>query len=344
MKTSGKKPGNPPTIIDVANEAGVSMKTVSRVINNEVRVKEKTRERVQSAIKRLGYQRNVFARGLRADRSLVLGLLYETSQGDYPADVLQGALSECRKKGYHLVVETLHGPNKRQQAARFLSQTRLDGVLMTPPVCDNASVLKAFKEFDTPYVRISPQKPRKNECYIGIDDFAAAKEVIDHLIGLGHRRIGFIKGLDGHRAAGERFSGYCSALEDIGIQRDDSLIVSGNFNFESGVEGAKTLLATEYPPTAIFAANDAAAAGVLSYAHSAGVSIPGDLSVCGFDGGAISRMIWPSLTTIHQPIFLLGESAVSLLIDNNEEVKKCNEPVILPHKLIISESTAPLRS
>ena len=340
MKTSEKKTGTPPTIIDVANEAGVSMKTVSRVINNEIRVKAKTRERVQSAIKHLGYQRNVFARGLRADRSLVLGLLYETSQGDYPADVLHGALSQCRKKGYHLVVETLRGSNKSKQAARFLSQTRLDGVLMTPPVCDSVAVLKTLKEFDTPYVRISPKKPRKNECYIGIDDFAAAKEIINHLIELGHRRIGFIKGLVGHRAAGERFSGYCSALEDSGIQRDDRLIVDGKFDFESGVEGAKTLLAVEEPPTAIFAGNDTAAAGVLSFAHSQGLSIPDDLSVCGFDGGAISRMVWPSLTTIRQPIFLLGESAVSLLIANNEGAENHGRPVILSHELVISGSTA----
>lgn len=340
MKAAEKKSSSPPTIIDVANEAGVSMKTVSRVVNNETTVREKTRERVQQAIKRLGYQRNVFARGLRADRSLVLGLLFETPQGDYPADVLHGALTHCRERGYHLVVEVLCGPNIGRQTARFLSQTRLDGVLMTPPVCDNPSVLKTLKQFDIPYTRISPNKPERGERFIAIDDFAAAKEIISYLISLGHRRIGFIKGLPGHAATTARFEGYCDALKQVGIALDESLVVVGNFDFESGVTGAQTLLGIENPPTAIFAGNDAAAAGVLSHAHSQGLSVPDDLSVCGFDGGTISQTVWPSLTTIRQPISLLGENAVSQLIATSEDEGRSDGPVILQHELIIGDSTA----
>ncbi len=339
MKASEKKNGSPPTIIDVADKAGVSMKTVSRVVNNEAKVSEGTRKRVQDAIEVLGYQRNVFARGLRADRSLVLGLLYENPQGDYPADVLHGALAHCRESGYHLVVEVLKGVDMGAQTIRFLSQTRLDGMIMTPPVCDNISVIEALNKFDLPYVRISPNNPRAGEAYITVDDFAASKEMVEYLLSLGHRRIGLVKGIVGHAATEGRLSGYRSALLDAGIDFDESLIVDGNFDFATGVAGGQKLLQRSNPPTAVFASNDETAAGLLSYAHSIGMRVPENLSVCGFDGGVISKVVWPRLTTIKQPIKLLGESAVRQLISSGDDEPQLNVPIILPHELIVGEST-----
>ncbi len=331
------------TIIDVADRAGVSIKTVSRVINDEPSVREKTRDKVLAAVKALGYQRNVFARGLRADRSLVLGLLYENPQGDYPADVLHGALAYCRLHGYHLVVEVLRGRNMGEQTTRFLSQTRLDGVLMTPPVCDNPAVLKACASFGVPYVRISPRKPKKGEQYIAIDDFAAAKEVTEYLLSLGHRRIGLIKGIPGHAATIMRLAGYKDALEKAGINYDEDLVFRGDFHFESGASGAAQFLGLKDPATAIFAGNDETAAGALAYAHEKGVAVPEKLSVCGFDGGTISKVVWPRLTTVLQPTRLLGETAVSILI-NAGTAPRASTPIILPHKLIVGLSTAPLRA
>jgi len=146
MKTPVSTIAAPTTIVDVAHSAGVSIKTVSRVINREPRVTALTRQKVMKAIEDLGYQRNMFARGLRADKSLVLGLLYENPQGDYPSDVLYGALSHCRDSGYHLQVEVLRGRDMAAQTARFLTETRLDGALLTPPVCDNAPVLEALEK------------------------------------------------------------------------------------------------------------------------------------------------------------------------------------------------------
>lgn len=341
MKSLSRKNNTPPTIIDVAEVAGVSMKTVSRVVNNEPTVRSKTRDRVLKAIDRLGYQRNVFARGLRADRSLVLGLLYENPQGDYPADVLHGALARCRESGYHLVVEVLRGTGMRKQTARFLSQTRLDGAIVTPPICDNAGVLRTLKDYEVPAVRISPLKPKRGERFIAIDDYAAAREIVDYLIALGHRRVGFIKGIPGHAATGARLAGYRAALENAGVAFDDALVVEGNFDFDSGVAGAKALLDRRRPPSAIFASNDETAAGVLCFAHAQGLSIPSELSVCGFDGGTISRVVWPNLTTIRQPIRLLGESAVHRLISDGEAEDGASGPVILPHELIVGGSTGP---
>ena len=178
MKSPVPNNAAPTTIVDVANSAGVSIKTVSRVINREPRVTALTREKVLKAIEDLGYQRNMFARGLRADKSLVLGLLYENPQGDYPSDILHGALSHCRESGYHLQVEVLRGREMAAQTVRFLTETRLDGALLTPPVCDNQAVLEALERFDVPFVRISPNKPRTEERYIAIDDMSAGEALV----------------------------------------------------------------------------------------------------------------------------------------------------------------------
>ena len=354
MKSTAKSGAASSTIIDVANEAGVSMKTVSRVINREPNVAAQTRDRVLEAINRLGYQRNVFARGLRAERSLFLGLMYQNPKGDYPAGVLHGALAQCRRHGYHLAVEVLDGDDIMKHAERFLTQTRLDGVLTTPPICDNEKILATLAQFNVPYVRISPYQPHADERFIGIDDRAAAREVMSYLMSIGHSRIGFIGGIPGHAATKERLGGYRDGLEAAGIAIDKALITDGNFDFMSGVEGAQKLLSLSEPPTAIFASNDEAAAGVLSYAHEHGVSVPDDLSVCGFDGGTISNVVWPRLTTVMQPIRRLGEQAVEALIEAEQDRAQTGReknqaaagnaretgPIILPHNLVIGGSTA----
>lgn len=341
MKSPGSTIAAPTTIVDVANSAGVSIKTVSRVINREPRVTALTRDKVLKAIEDLGYQRNMFARGLRAGKSLVLGLLYENPQGDYPSDVLYGALAHCRDSGYHLQVEVLRGRDMAAQTVRFLSETRLDGALLTPPVCDNASVLQTLKDFDVPFVRISPNKPNADECYIAIDDKSAGEALVDYLVRQGHRRIGFIKGTQGHAATRLRHAGYKRALARNSIDYDPSLVVSGRFDFDSGLAGAARLMKLRLPPTAIFACNDETAAGAISWAHDHGVEIPEDLSICGFDGGTISRVVWPQLTTVRQPIRDLGKAAVRTLIDSSAEGGRVTEPLILPFDLIIGRSTGP---
>ncbi|MFN0022787.1 MAG: LacI family DNA-binding transcriptional regulator [Parvularculaceae bacterium] len=339
MKLQASSNSAPTTIVDVANSAGVSIKTVSRVINSEPRVTAGTREKVLRAIEDLGYQRNMFARGLRAEKSLVLGLLYENPQGDYPSDVLHGALTHCRESGYHLQVEVLRGREMATQTVKFLTETRLDGALLTPPVCDNAMVLAALEKFEVPFVRISPNRPRPNECYIAIDDRAAAVALVDYLASLGHRRIGFIKGIRGHAATKLRHAGYRRALARCKIEYDPSLVVAGSFDFESGIAGAARLMTLADPPTAIFACNDETAAGALCWAHDRGVAVPDELSICGFDGGTISRVVWPALTTVRQPIRDLGMTAVRRLIDINAGKNHAGAPLILPFDLVAGGST-----
>lgn len=339
MKTPSPSIAAPTTIVDVANSAGVSIKTVSRVINREPRVTAPTRDKVLRAIEELGYQRNMFARGLRAEKSMVLGLLYENPQGDYPSDVLHGALTHCRESGYHLQVEVLRGREMAAQTVRFLTETRIDGALLTPPVCDNAAVLAVLESFDVPFVRISPNKPRTDECYIAIDDMAAGEALVDYLVHQGHRRIGFIKGMPGHSATRLRHMGYRRALARHDISYDPSLVVGGKFDFDSGLAGAAHLMTRPEPPTAIFACNDESAAGALCWAHDRGVRVPDELSICGFDGGTISRVVWPALTTIRQPIRDLGMTAVRRLIEINAGESRAGAPLILPFDLVVGRST-----
>ena len=334
----------PTTIVDVADFAGVSIKTVSRVINHEPRVNPGTRARVLKAIEDLGYQRNMFARGLRAEKSLVLGLLYENPQGDYPSDVLNGALTHCRESGYHLQVEVLRGRGAAAEIVRFLTETRIDGALLTPPVCDKPEVLAALERFNVPFVRISPNKPGAQERYIAIDDRSAGEALVDFLAGLGHRRIGFIKGMPGHAATRLRLAGYRRALARRRIPYDASLVVNGRFDFASGVAGAERLMGLAEPPTAIFACNDETAAGALCWAHDNAIEVPEELSICGFDGGTISRVVWPALTTVRQPIRDLGKIAVRTLIEISAGGSRKGDPLILPFELVVGRSTGPRKA
>lgn len=329
-----------PTIIDVAKAARVSMKTVSRVINNEAGVRAETRQRVMAAVEQLGYQRNLFARGLRADRSLVLGLLYENPRGDYPADILYGALNCCRAHGYHLSVEVIGNRDGHARTQKFLAESKPDGVLVTPPVCDDASVMRALHSAHIPYVRISPREPMDGECYVGIDDLAAGKMIMRHLLDLGHRRIGLIRGVPGHGSSYHRENAYRQCLMDAEISVDPDLIVAQGFSLETGVRGAEALLDLPQPPSAIVASNDEVAAGILSVAYARGLSVPDDLSITGFDGGIISQVVWPKLTTIAQPIRELGRRAAELLINRTKpDGKFPGYPLILPHDLIVAGSS-----
>lgn len=339
MKPSAPGTISPATILDVAGRAGVSIKTVSRVVNGEARVAGPTREKVLEAIKALGYQRNMFAHGLRADKSRMFGLLYDNPKGDYPTDVLLGALTHCRKAGFHLQVEVLRGRDLPGQAIKFLSETRVDGVMLTPPVCDNMDVIAVLVDFDIPFVRVSPNRPRPGECYIAIDDREGGERLATCLLELGHRRIGFIRGMAGHAASRLRYEGYRRALDHHGVAFDPALVVAGAFDFESGLRAAAQLMARPDPPTAIFACNDEMAAGVLSWAHDHGVAVPGRLSVCGFDGGTISRVVWPHLTTCRQPIRDLGKAAIGRLIEVSTSGKRDGPPLILPFELVTGCST-----
>jgi LacI family transcriptional regulator len=338
---SGRSRSGAPTIVDVARESGVSMKTVSRVVNRDPTVKAANREKVEAAIRKTGYRQNAFARGLRARRSHVLGLLYADARGDYPVEVLRGALTECRTSGYHLMVEMLSGTAVLDQVRDFVAKVSFDGVVLTPPVCDDRDILDYLASEGIPIVRISPRPDIETGWKIGIDDRAAAREMTAYLLALGHTDIAHITGDAGQAASEARIAGFRDAMQAAGLEVDPARIVRGGFQFDDGYAAAHGLLKSDRRPSAIFAANDVAAAGVLAYANELGLNVPQDVSIAGFDGGAVSRVVWPTLTTIEQPASALGRRAVSRLVEaENGTAGPDNDALeTLPHRLVVGRST-----
>ena len=331
----------PASIYDVAKRAGVSIKTVSRVVNRQTNVSEATRKRVLEAVDALSYRPNVFARGLASERSFLIGLLYDNPSAGYVAALQLGVLSRCREEGYHLIVESLdaQNPNLGHQVHALVTESSLHGVILTPPLCDVPAVIDALNRAGTPFVRIAPEKPLAGSADVKIDDHKAAYDMTAYLIGLGHRRIGFIKGHPDHGAANARFEGYRAALAHAGLPLIEELCVQGFFSYQSGMEAGERLLSLKKRPTAIFAGNDDMAAAVLACSQRFNLKIPHQLSVAGFDDSLVAQVVWPRLTTCRQPIKEMAEAAVSMLIQRPPE----NGPFErrLDHELVVRESTAP---
>ena len=331
----------PASIYDVAERAGVSIKTVSRVVNRQSNVSEETRQRVLEAVAAMAYRPNVFARGLASERSFLIGLLYDNPSASYIAALQLGVLSRCREEGYHLIVESLdaQNPNLGHQVHSLVTESALHGVILTSPLCDVPAAIEALKRARTPFVRIAPDKPLAGSSDVSIDARKAAYDMTAYLIGLGHRRIGFIKGHPGHGAANARFEGYRAALAQAGLPLIEELCVQGFFSYQSGMEAGERLLLLKKRPTAIFASNDDMAAAVLAASQRFNLKIPGQLSVAGFDDSLIAQIVWPRLTTCRQPIKEMAEAAVSMLIQRGREDGPFERR--LRHELVVRESTAP---
>ena len=328
----------PATIIDVAREAGVSFKTVSRVLNGETNVREETRSKVLEAVKTLNYRTNHNARNLRARHSQIICLFYANPSRNYIGEVHLGALQRCQAYGYSLITEDCSDNHPSLLALR--AETKLAGAILTPPLSDDAKLISELQNRNIPFVRIAPAEDVEHGQDVAIDDAAAAREMTEYLIGLGHRRIGFIKGADSHAQAVRRFAGYQQALSDAGIEADPNLVRDGDFAFDSGVTGAEALLSLQDRPTAIFACNDDMAAGVLAVAYRRQITVPRDLSVVGFDDTPLATTISPSLTTIYQPSRELAAEAVSMLLEDSTPGGDAPRHKLLDYKLMLRESTA----
>jgi LacI family transcriptional regulator len=330
-------------IYDVAARAKVSIKTVSRVVNGLSKVSDATRSRVMEAVDALNYRPNVYARGLASERSFLIGLLCDipAAGSGYIAAIQMGMLSRCRKEGCHLIVESLDGqsPSLGQQVRSLVTESKLHGVILTPPLCDVPAVIEALKNAHTPFVRIAPEKPLPGLFDVRIDDYKAAYDMTVYLIGLGHRRIGFIKGPSDHGDANARFDGYRAALTDAGVPILEELCVQGLFSYQSGLEAGERLLSLKKRPTAIFAANDDMAAAVLATSQRFNLKIPQQLSVAGFDDSLVAQVVWPRLTTCRQPIEEMAKAAVSILFQRPTEDGVFESR--LAHELVVRESTAP---
>lgn len=343
------------TIYDVAAKAGVSIKTVSRVMNNEPNVRPVMRERVLAAAGELGYSPNLSARSLAGSRSFVIAVFvdaaltidhWQSERGaDYLSRIQLGATLVCRDAGYHLLIELIdhEGPQVRQEVAALLAALKPDGVILTPPSSDNAVVLELLDKAGTPYVRVGPERAEGLGPRVHMDDVAAAREMTNHLISLGHRRIGFIVGEPRYGASQARREGYLEAMRAGGLSVPEAWVLQGDFTFQSGLEQAKALLALPERPTAIFASNDDMALGCIAAIAEAGLMTPGDLSVAGFDDSPSSRFSRPQLTTVRQPVAEMSSVAAKLLIERSKGGGQTERPVdeLLPFSLIHRASTAP---
>ncbi|UTW54706.1 LacI family DNA-binding transcriptional regulator [Kordiimonas sp. SCSIO 12610] len=301
------------TIDDVARMAGVSVSTVSRVLNNEKYVREAMRKKVMDAVSMLRYKPSMHARSLAGEKSHVLGLFFDDPRGEYVSSILYGALKKCNEDNTHLAVEILDTQNAGEKIEAFLSQLRPDGVILPPPVCDNVEVLNILDRHKIPAVRIAPSFDHASMMTIKIDDKLAALDLIEHVIALGHTEIAIIKGDPEHGGAKDRLSGYRAALTKHGINIREEFLEQGYFSFDSGFACADRLLSLVNPPTAIFACNDEMASAVISCARQKGLKVPNDVSVVGFDDAVICTRVWPTITTVRQPVEEIAITAIEYL-------------------------------
>jgi len=306
------------TIYDVARHAKVSMKTVSRVINREASVSEHTRQRVVEAIAALGWQPNLSARSLAGGRSYLIGMIYDNPSASYISELQRGALQVCSGHGRHLLVFQIDS-RARDTAAKVdeaVRSSRLDGVILSPPVSDNEAVLDVLDALKVPYVRIAPDVQPARSASVRIDDRAAAAEMTRMLLDAGHRRIAFIRVSAEHAAASHRYEGYIEAMCAAGAAADPAWIDSGDNTVASGMQCATRLLALNPRPTAIFAGNDDMAVGALMAAYASGLQVPAGLSVVGFDDTPLAQSVHPQLTTVRQPVAHMAMLAARWLVDS----------------------------
>lgn len=304
------------SIRDVATLAGVSIKTVSRVVNNAPNVSNDLRDRVAAAIRKLEYRPNQSARRLAGGRSFLIAFLYNNPAPGYSGGIQAGAANRCRELGYHLVVEpiSLAGSDRFEVLDRLVAALRPDGVFLVPPLSDDPQILRRLAELKLPCARIAGSVMSES-FNIPTPERSAGRMVADHLIGLGHRRIGVICPPLSHRAAQRRVDGFRDGLAAAGIVIDEQLFVEGGFDFASGISEGERLLGLSDPPTAIFATNDDMALGVLTLAHRRGLRLPEQLSVVGFDDTPGSMTTWPPLTTVRQPLDDMGRAVVDALVE-----------------------------
>ena len=287
--------------------------TVSRVINGERSVREETREAVLGAIKRLNYSPNRAARSLAGAAQMRIALLYANPSASYLSELLMGALEQASLSDVHLVVERCEFDKDEFAVVRRLVDAGIDGFVLPSPLCDEQPLLDLMTELGASVVAVGPGRGPEDHSAVLIDDYQAAYDMTRHIIGLGHRRVGFIIGNPHQTASGQRMQGYLDAMSAADLEVTDDLVMQGLFTYRSGYDAAVRLLDQADPPSAIFASNDDMAAAVVAVAHRRHLDVPVDLSVCGFDDTAIASTIWPELTTIRQPIAEMARRAVELL-------------------------------
>jgi LacI family transcriptional regulator len=335
------------TIVDIAREAGVSIKTVSRVLNHEQGVGAATRTRVQAIIDARGFKPNAAARSLPGSRSYLVGLMIFSEEIHYYYSALQtGVMRAARRHGYHMVMEPMGGYQDEDRGAvlKRLGSSRFDAMVVPPPMCDDPAILDMLEELSVPYVRIAPRVQLERSSFVYMNDNDAAYEVMNHLWQLGHRQILYV-GFKDTGASQDRYDGYTRFFRDKGLVPPYPLTEIARTTAKSAIEMGEAIFAAEDKPTAIFAATDMIAFGLMTAAAKMGLVVPGDVSIVGFDDSPGAETVWPALTTIRQPITDMRESAVDCIVKalGGDLAVKAKAALRMDFSLIVRGSTAALK-
>lgn len=336
------------TIKDVAKHAGVSFKTVARVVSNERNVRKSNRIKVESSIETLGYEVDPAARSLRSTHAYSLGLVF-----DHPmADVQMGVLKACHANDYSLQIQPCYADESAQPETliRAVRRSKLSALVLTPPISENSDYIRGLIENDIPFVAITSGTTPPDVDYpcVYVNDRRAAYDITQHLIQLGHRNIGFIWGDESHKSSHERFRGYSEALREYGIDIKKSHVQKGEYSFDSGRRVTTKLLKLKNRVTAIIGSNDEIAAGAILAARIADVGVPNELSIVGFEDSLYSKCSWPQITTARQPTEEIAFEATQMLIRHlNKKLRKANGEDLeislgFTPQLVVKGSTGPV--
>jgi DNA-binding LacI/PurR family transcriptional regulator len=331
------------TMADVAREAGVSVATVSRLLNNQETVSPDTAARVYAAIEKLSYEPNILARNFRKNESRVVLILAPNVTNPYYAHILSGIGDTVTKLGYSaLIFTTKDDPALEHEALDMLKKRRADGAILMASHLGGKRLLEYSKEF--PLVQCSEYDPEVDIPHVSIDNYKATVDSMEYLVGLGHKHIAIISSENDYISTSLRLKGYKDTLTKHGIAPNDDYIIyaSRDYSFKSGKVKAKELLGVSPRPTAIFCISDTLALGAITAAKELGMRVPEDVTVIGFDDVEHTTMFHPYITTVAQPCYELGKQSANLLYAEMSQRRDIPRQVILEHKLIIRESSSPV--
>lgn len=331
------------TISDIARLANVSKKTVSRVINHSGLVKPATRDRILRIVDKHGYQPDPQARALALRRSYLVALISDQPNPQYVVDIQRGILEAMNGTAYQLVIRPCDrgSPTLYDDICEIITHQKFFGVILTPSISEDDGLIGRLRQIECPYVRVAAVSLDTPENMIETHDYVGAAEAARHIAALGHERIAHIHGPDTFLSAAERLRGFRVGLAEYGLKLDKRYLLTGGYTFESGMDCGKHLLELSEPPTAVFCGNDEMAVGVYQAARRAGLRIPEDLSIVGFDDSPIATRIWPTLTTVRLPIVHMGRIAAQLLISNLDRMamEPPSATSVMP-SLLVRDSTA----
>lgn len=336
------------TINDVAKMAGVSIKTVSRVVNREPNVREKTRDLVLQAIQQLNYKPSLAARGLAGGRSFLIGMMYDNASDSFLVDLQRGILRACRERHYGLALcPASRAEDRTADLMEWVISTQPDGIILTPPLSDDQSLVDRLIEAKVTFISVSSTGTGLGPSVL-IDEEDAARAMAQHLIESGYQEIGFIKGPVDHACSELRYRGFEAAMNAAGLSVRADWVKVGEFDFDSGVIAAEQMLSGPNRPSAIFASNDDMAAGVINVAYRMGLNVPRDLAVAGFDDTPLAQHFWPGLSTVKQPIIQIGQQATEYLMglfegqtvaESSDKKPTREQSMLLPYELVLRGST-----